>query len=61
MDNGNIPCGNCGGFREIGDDFIVEKCPECGDDEYEFNDDASPFGYVPEMTDGGPYIYISYG
>lgn len=27
-------CGNCGVFREVGEDGLVETCPNCGDDEY---------------------------
>lgn len=26
-------CGNCGTWREV-NNFIVERCPFCGDDEY---------------------------
>lgn len=28
------PCGNCGTYREV-HEFIVGKCPNCGDDEYD--------------------------
>lgn len=27
-------CGNCGVFRDINDDGVVERCPQCGDDDY---------------------------
>lgn len=33
---GSIKCGNCGVYREVLDSFMVEKCPNCGDDEYEY-------------------------
>ncbi len=29
-----IQCGNCGVFRTV-KEWIVEKCPNCGDDEYD--------------------------
>lgn len=31
----SVSCGNCGTFRTVGQDFIVEKCSNCGDDEYD--------------------------
>lgn len=30
-----VQCKNCGAYRTMNDSFIVEKCPNCGDDEYE--------------------------
>lgn len=32
----SVKCGNCGTYRMIQDSSMVEKCPNCGDDEYEF-------------------------
>lgn len=31
----SVKCGNCGTYRMIQDNFMVEKCPKCGDDEYQ--------------------------
>lgn len=35
-------CGNCGIWRQV-TDYMVEKCPFCGDDEYSLveNEDAT--------------------
>jgi Zn finger protein HypA/HybF involved in hydrogenase expression len=30
-------CGNCGTWRQVSD-YVVEKCPLCGDDEYNLAD-----------------------
>jgi predicted RNA-binding Zn-ribbon protein involved in translation (DUF1610 family) len=29
-------CGNCGVYRMVNDDGMVEHCPNCGDEEYPF-------------------------
>lgn len=33
-------CHNCGTFRES-KDYIVEKCPNCGDEEYDYLEESS--------------------
>ena len=42
-------CGNCGVYREI-KDGIVEKCPNCGDDEWEFVGVPNPYSPDEERT-----------
>ena len=31
----SVKCGNCETFRTVGQDFIVEKCSNCGDEGYD--------------------------
>jgi predicted nucleic acid-binding Zn-ribbon protein len=43
MNKQSYVCGNCGVFREI-KDGMVEKCPNCGDDEFEMRwEDAEEY------------------
>lgn len=30
-----VPCPNCGTYRKIDEHWIIEKCPDCGDEEFE--------------------------
>ena len=39
---GSIECGNCDVFRKVNGAGEVEKCPNCGDDEYSLVDYADP-------------------
>ena len=58
----SVKCGNCGTFRTVGQDFIVEKCSNCGDDEYDLLETQevfvsdTPFFLTqrpPDLGDGG--------
>lgn len=37
----SFKCGNCGTYRMVRDNYIVEKCPYCGDDEYEIGGESN--------------------
>lgn len=35
-------CGNCGAWRRLVDDYLLEKCRDCGDEEeYIFSNDEA--------------------
>ena len=33
MGESGLRCGNCDTWRLLCDDYFIEKCPKCGDDE----------------------------
>lgn len=39
----SVKCGNCETFRTVGQVFIVEKCSNCGDDEYDMLENQEVF------------------
>lgn len=55
----SVKCGNCETFRTVGQDFIVEKCTNCGDDGYDMLETQevfmsdTPFFLTPLATDLG--------
>ena len=45
-------CGNCKTWRRLCDDYFIEKCPQCGDEEiyiFELETDDIPHGDQPNI------------